>query len=223
MTLELTTLLVTALALGSLHALDADHILAVTGLSGKFWRPAHTLNFCLRWASGHGFTLITLGVLLSTTGYLLPRSVRMSAELGIALMLLSIGALLSYQLTRDIQRHRRHHQKLPPHKHRLIPSKEGVSHSHKHTPIIIGIIHGIAGSAQLLALLPLTLIDSPLLGLSYILLFSLGTLLAMSLFGIALSGLRRRTVTRPHLAWSLRGLTIVFCLGIAAQMLANIR
>ena len=52
---------------------------------------------------------------------------------------------------------------------------------------MIGLLHGTAGSAPLLALLPLAQIPSPWLGVAYLALFTLGVLLSMLLFGGVLS------------------------------------
>ena len=48
-----------AFGLGLLHALDADHIAAVSGLTGHRPSLKNSLRFCLRWAIGHGSVLIS--------------------------------------------------------------------------------------------------------------------------------------------------------------------
>jgi ABC-type nickel/cobalt efflux system permease component RcnA len=52
---------------------------------------------------------------------------------------------------------------------------------------MIGVLHGTAGSAPLLALIPITQIASPWWGIAYLALFAIGVLLSMLLFGGLLS------------------------------------
>ena len=56
---------------------------------------------------------------------------------------------------------------------------------------MIGALHGMAGSAPLLALIPLTQIASPWLAISYLAIFAIGVLLSMMLFGGVLSSALR--------------------------------
>ena len=49
--------------------------------------------------------------------------------------------------------------------------------------MFVGLLHGTAGSAPLLAILPLSSMASPWLGFSYLLIFGLGVFISMLLFG----------------------------------------
>jgi sulfite exporter TauE/SafE len=55
--------------------------------------------------------------------------------------------------------------------------------------VLVGVLHGTAGSAPLLVLLPLSQMSSPWVGLAYLLLFGVGVFFAMLLFGGALGQL----------------------------------
>ncbi|MDO8705518.1 MAG: hypothetical protein Q7J84_11285 [Sulfuricaulis sp.] len=108
----LLTLLSLGLGLGLLHALDADHILAVSGSIGAHPGHAAGRRFCLRWMAGHGLVLLPIGAAVLWLGMVLPAAFNTYAEGLVGLALLVIAAVL------------------------------------------IGVLHGAAGSAPLLALLP---------------------------------------------------------------------
>ncbi len=67
-----------------------------------------------------------------------------------------------------------------------------------HSASFVGMIHGLAGSAPLLALIPLTNQESPWLGLAYLILFCLGVLISMLSFGgflgVLVDWLRKRVL-----------------------------
>tara|TARA_R110002167_G_scaffold184986_2_gene385532 strand:+ start:1324 stop:1704 length:381 start_codon:yes stop_codon:yes gene_type:complete len=72
-------------------------------------------------------------------------------------------------------------------------------HSHdNHLPVLVGVIHGIAGSAPLLALLPSMVDGSPMLGAAYIAVFSAGVLLSMLGFGMVLGAAQRWLQSRGN-------------------------
>ena len=58
------SLLILGFGLGSMHALDADHVMAITALNnGKQANNWRILRFAMTWAVGHGIVLLTAGVL----------------------------------------------------------------------------------------------------------------------------------------------------------------
>jgi len=197
---ELTGVLGLALALGALHAFDADHVMAVTALASGRAEPRELLAVSARWALGHGAALMALGSLVLLLGMAIPASLSRAAELAVGVLLLLIGAWVLYDLHgRRLHVHVHHHDGLPPHAH-WHSHNHGTHHRHRHSATLVGLVHGIAGSAPVLALLPLgqssvaTLAAGErwLVGLAYLLLFSLGVLVAMAGAGGALSLLYRR-------------------------------
>jgi hypothetical protein len=81
-------------------------------------------------------------------------------------------------------------------------------------PLLVGMVHGLAGSAPLL-LLALTVMSSPLAALSYIAVFGVGSIMGMTLMSLLVSVPARLTVehfARTHLA--LRGLSGLFSVGL---------
>jgi sulfite exporter TauE/SafE len=72
------------------------------------------------------------------------------------------------------------------------------AHRHRHGALMVGMLHGTAGSAPLLALLPLSAQARPWFGVAYLLLFGFGVLLSMLLFGGALGALFRGLAQRSE-------------------------
>jgi nickel/cobalt exporter len=177
-----------AFGLGMLHALDADHIMAVSGLMVGQQRLRRNIAFCLRWALGHGLVLLLVGTALFIFGKQLPDSISQYAELLVGVILVLLGGVLLLNLYRlRAHLHFHHHDGIPLHAHWHVHKKSEVhanrNHHQGHAALFIGVVHGLAGSAPLLVLVPVSAMQSPLYGVIYLLLFSVGVLVAMLLFG----------------------------------------
>lgn len=182
-----------AFGLGMLHALDADHIMAVTGLSGQ--RPGfkRALGFCLRWAVGHGLSLCLIGAAVLMLGMAIPESLSHIAEKIIGLVLIAIGLSVLYDLYRKrAHLHFHHHDEMPPHahwhQHTDHRDHDPRHHPHNHQAVIVGVLHGTAGSAPLLVLLPVSRLPDPWWGMAYLTVFAAGVILTMLVFGGLLGG-----------------------------------
>lgn len=215
------TILSLAFGLGLLHALDADHIMAVSGLAARRPSLRNSLRFCARWAVGHGLTLLLIGSAVLLLGMAIPEQLSTWAETFIGAVLVAIGVWILWDLLRSrAHLHFHDHDDLPRHAHwhahhdHSVPHSEE-AHQHRHSAVLVGILHGAAGSAPLLALIPLAgLGGSPWLGMAYLGLFGFGVLLAMFLFGGLLGstfawidrwGTRALRITRSGVAISAVG------------------
>ena len=186
MTMELVSLLLLAFGLGLLHALDADHVIAVSGLSCR--KQQSSLLFCARWALGHGGALLLIGVAVLFLGMAIPETLSAYAEMAVGAVLIIIGVFVFWDVIRQrahLHFHSHdgieHHAHWHSHQHTEEKHADD-AHHHNHAPLFVGLLHGVAGSAPLLALLPLTQM-SPWAGVSYLLLFGLGVFIAMLIFG----------------------------------------
>ena len=196
---------------GLLHALDADHILAVsTVAAGGDASRRRVLRTALNWALGHGLSLgvVTLSVL--GLGLAMPEGLSAMAELLVGVILLAAG----WRGEVALSLHR--HGGLPAHAH--LHGRDHVGAPGRglvdHRPVLIGIIHGVAGSAPLLALLPLVIKAQFLLAGLYILLFTLCVAFAMCVFGGLLGALVSRLQERSRRAFGLlRGLLGLYAIG----------
>jgi hypothetical protein len=189
--------LITSSGLGSLigmrHALEPDHLAAVSTLLTDRRDPdershrTHAAFLGVCWGLGHTLSLVAIGAVLVVLRAEMPARVTDLFELGVALMLVALGLRATYQAARQGATgpvHVHHHGHLV-HVHRGVPA-----HVHIGTwtlarrPLLIGAVHGLAGSGALTALVLATL-PSTAARLSYMALFGLG-----STFGMAvMSGL----------------------------------
>ena len=148
----------TAVILGSLHAFEADHMAAVTSFVVRKPRPRDAIRFGLQWALGHGGAILLAGAFLIFVGLAIPENATgiMERLVGVALILLGISTAW--------MAHRAHVR------------------AHTHAPTALGLMHGLAGAAPAVALVPLAVIDSAASGLTYLLLFAIGTTVSMAAY-----------------------------------------
>jgi len=169
---SLLTLFLSGLGLGLIHAFDSDHLVAVSNLSVHRPSLKKTLGYSLHWAIGHGLVLLILGLYASLLGVNIPLLVSHWAELLVGLMLIVLGLWTLYQLYIEHS-----------------SSKHSVKYNKlsNRTPLLVGILHGTAGSATVLALIPAIQLASPVITVSYMIFFAIGVLLSMSLFAVIFS------------------------------------
>jgi ABC-type nickel/cobalt efflux system permease component RcnA len=148
------------------------------------------------WGAGHSASLIIVGFLVLALRIAIPETVASWLEFGVAVMIIGLGAAaVARALKRrgDVHAHTHSHGSGDSHVH-LHFHEDGARHrtdnrQHSHAvraiglkPVIVGAVHGLAGSAAL-TLLVLTQIESPVVGFLYLLVFgagSIGGMLAMS-------------------------------------------
>ncbi len=190
---HLLGILVLAFSLGLVHALDADHIMAVTTLSGRNPGIKQSIGFCSRWALGHGGALMLISLLVIVLEWHIPNSLSHLAEQMVGLVLILLGLwVLRETLQRRIRLYFHRHGHNVLHAHWLQSTENEIQngrHKHKHSATLVGVLHGTAGSAPLLALLPVSKLVSPWAGMAYVLVFGLGVFIAMLVFGGALGRL----------------------------------
>ncbi|HEX2078210.1 MAG TPA: hypothetical protein VHG08_10895, partial [Longimicrobium sp.] len=98
----------------------------------------------------------------------------------------------------------------------------GHAHGHRHGSLWVGVAHGLAGTAPLVAALSASLSASPLRAAGYLLCFGLGTTLAMALYALAAGLVFERAAHRaPGLAGTLRGLTALGSAAIGVLWMVN--
>lgn len=199
------TILFLAFGAGLLHALDADHVMAVTAIASKKMGMKAIVAQCLKWSLGHGAIIFIAGALILLFGLSIPHELSQHAEKVVAIILIVIGGWILkdlYQSRAHIHFHK--HEGLTRHAHWHVDQAEKLTiqqplksvknrptekykqlHSHDHKAVIVGIVHGLAGLAPLLAIIPVTN-QAPLLGVAYLLIFCIGVFLSMLVFGGAL-------------------------------------
>jgi hypothetical protein len=169
------------------HALEPDHLAAVSTLvtGERTSAKAAWLGAC--WGLGHTLSLLAAGAVLVFLRTEMPASAADGFELLVAMMLIALGVRAIYLAARQgpLGPSRPHHHGLFVHVH---PGVAAHVHIGRWTlarrPLLIGAVHGLAGSGALTALVLATL-PTTLARLVYITLFGLGSTIGMA----ALSGL----------------------------------
>lgn len=196
--------------LGLKHATDPDHIVAVTTFLGEERHLRRACTIGLFWGLGHTIALSIAGLMV--VGLKIPISKWLAdrLELAVAVMLIILGA-------------------------RLIASVHTRWHEHHHDwggrrlslrPLLVGIVHGTAGSAAL-TLLVLSTISSTVDGLLYILIFGIGSMLGMLTISVVLAlplqfaGERINSAIRP-IQMSTGVLSCAFGVYLAASIWFNV-
>ena len=185
------TLLSLGFMLGLRHALDSDHVAAVSTVLTQ--RPslkaAGLIGFS--WGIGHTLMLLLVGLIVLWFRVPVPELVAQVAEGAVGVMLVTLGCLLGVKLVKERWHvHQHDHdgsRHVQFHSHAVV-----VVHGHPHwwresvRPLCIGMAHGLAGSAALL-LLVVSSARTVTEGLVYIAVFGCGSILGMMLLGLAFS------------------------------------
>ncbi|HET7463206.1 MAG TPA: sulfite exporter TauE/SafE family protein [Longimicrobium sp.] len=169
--------LVTALVAGFAHALEPDHMAAVTTFVSRRPRPAEAVSFGLRWGVGHSAAILVVGTVLIALDLRLSERLARGLEFGVGGMLLGLGAWLLWSVL-----HERAHRMADPGHHHHHPHHHG--HRHGHGTLWVGMAHGLAGTAPLVAAVTATVTESPWVAGAYLLLFGVGTTLAMGMYAM---------------------------------------
>src|SRR6187431_3714699 len=172
--------------LGMQHALEADHIAAVSSIAVRRRNVADIVKHGLTWGLGHTLTLFALAGAAILLGHAIPDSVARPIETAVGVMLVGLGAHVLWRLWRDrVHFHRHGHGDGTVHFHAHSHAGEPLphartSHAHPHgfrwATLLVGLMHGMAGSAALLVL-AVSQAGNPLFGLIYVLLFGLGSMI----------------------------------------------
>ena len=192
--LESWPILLTAFSLGLMHALDADHVMAVSSFSNHRPGLARSIAFCTRWAVGHGAVLLIAGGLLFGLGMAIPEAWQSGAEKSVGVLLVVLGSWCLWTIHRNkisLGRHK-HGDMEHNHWHKEEHASDARSSLDNHGPVFVGMLHGLAGSAPALALVPALMKGDVTAAFGYMLLFSLGVLLSMFVFGLSFGWVQQK-------------------------------
>ena len=187
---RVTTLLpsLVGLSLGMRHALEPDHLAAVSTLASQERGGLKaSLRLGLFWGAGHTCALLVVGGTLAVLGAQMPAKLTLAFELLVAVMISALGVRA---VLRAVAEGRAGSQRV--HAHGELTHTHAAPPEHLHLsrwtlstrPLLIGLLHGLAGSGALTALV-LAELPTATQRLSYIALFGAGSVLGMS----ALTGL----------------------------------
>jgi hypothetical protein len=219
------SVLLVGLLIGMKHALEADHIAAVASLATRSRSLMETMRVGVAWGLGHTLTLVLCGSLVLVLQTVVPERLAQILEFAVGVMLVILGAdVLRRVLKERIHFHVHQHvggiRHFHAHGHadQALLGRSGFGqsghdparHDHSHPrgfplrALLVGLMHGMAGSAALVLLTVETLRSFPL-GLAYIAVFSLGSIAGMALLSVVIA-LPLRLSSR-YLTWSYNGLS----------------
>ncbi len=211
MDISLVSILSVGFALGLKHAIEPDHVIAVSTIashSKRLWRAALAGVF---WGIGHTATLFVTGLALILLKEDIPDVWAMSLEFVVGLMLVYLGVSNLWQYRRKPVRLLEHEHDGMRHRH-FQPRQAGgdAGHAHRELPyrksFAIGLVHGLAGSAAMV-LLTMSTVSTVWQGALYILVFGAGTIAGMLLFTTAIGIPFVLTVGLPSVNRALTRLT----------------
>ncbi len=170
-----------------------DHLAAIAPLAAQGQRRAWVSG--VRWGFGHASGVLVVGVLTLFLRELLPiNAISSWSERLVGVMLIGIGF---WGLRNALRLHAHEHKhEAQPHVHLHIhptakPHVSPQAHVHRHTAFGIGTLHGLAGSAHFMGILP-TLAMSRVNAIIYLSCFGIGTVFAMGLFASGIGWMSRR-------------------------------
>ncbi|PHS79415.1 MAG: urease accessory protein [Rhodospirillaceae bacterium] len=209
------TFLGLAFVIGMSHALEADHVAAVSAIAAKQTRLSSIIRTGAVWGLGHTLTLAAFAGVTLVLGLAINEQLAGWLELFVGIMLAGLGTHILYRLARDrIHFHMHQHAgkaaHFHAHSHTEHPPHEQATHDHKHKPfpfrsLLVGMMHGMAGSAALL-ILTASNAPSPGQGLAYVALFGVGSILGMACLSAIIAvplALSARFLTWAN--WGLQG------------------
>jgi ABC-type nickel/cobalt efflux system permease component RcnA len=181
------------LVFGLKHATEVDHVIAVSAIVSEHRNVFRSALVGALWGVGHTASLIVVGVVVLAFRVAIPDLVASWLEFGVALMIITLGVLAVVRVFRsraDVHIHEHTHDGAPHkhiHFHEADSQHTGAVKAHSHAisqigvkPLLVGAMHGLAGSAAL-TLLVLTQIHSVLVGLLYLGVFGVGSIVGMLL------------------------------------------
>ncbi len=182
--LSIFSILLIGFLLGLQHATEADHLAAVSTIVSEKKNLLASSIIGGMWGIGHTISLFVVGLFVIFLKLQITESLeaKLEAGVGIMLVLLGLNALRKLLFTKDLHVHKHEHaghEHLHLHDHNK-NSEEKWHHNLSPRSIIIGMIHGLAGSAALMLLVVPT-IKSPYWAVAYILIFGFGSIGGMML------------------------------------------
>ena len=190
------------LLLGIRHAVDPDHVVAVTAIATGERSVRRATRIGAMWGLGHTVTILVVGGAIITFRIVIPPRLGLAFEfvVGIVLILLGLANLISRK------------------------SDHAASHGTTR-PLVVGMVHGLAGSAAV-ALLVLAAVRDVRWGLAYLVLFGVGTIIGMMLVTTAIAvpaamASSRVGSMRRYLVLASGAASVIFGVMIAVELTRN--
>jgi hypothetical protein len=209
------------------HALDADHLAAVSTVLAE--RPSLQSSTFIGffWGLGHTLMLLCVGFGVMALNLRIPDSLANLFEFAVGVMLVGLGTSLARRLYLERWHWHRHDHDGRVHVH-LHSHRLQLDHVHPHwyqgslRPLLIGMAHGLAGSAALV-LMVLSTVTGLGQGIGYILVFGAGSILGMVGVGLLLSIPVLCSISfGPRAYWTVQGFACLASIGLGLMIMVRI-
>jgi hypothetical protein len=219
--------------LGLQHALEADHIAAVATITADKTGMRNIVRHGAVWGMGHALVLGAFGGAVYALELTLSNRLANVLEFAVGIMMVLLGSRLLYVLVRDrihFHTHRHGGDSVHFHAHSHagdVKNHAQSRHAHAHPArgwrrsLAVGMMHGLAGSAALVALAASTAPSIPL-GVAFMVLFGVGSIAGMAIFSAVIAV--PLSYTALTLTWATRGfqaLAGIFAVGIGIRTLVE--
>ncbi|MFQ6137357.1 MAG: sulfite exporter TauE/SafE family protein [Candidatus Hydrothermarchaeales archaeon] len=183
-------ILILIFILGITHGFDIDHLAAITALASRGASNLETATLGFSFGFGHMMTLLIFGIIGLLTGLVIPPSFERGAEIFGGLLLIVIGGIILYELAQKkvyIHQHSHRHPEEPhTHFHLHVNQPHPQKHKHAHQATLVGGLFAFSGLRNLLIMVPIVLATNIWEGSFYILIFGIGVIISMSLYGLVI-------------------------------------
>jgi|TARA_Y100000780_G_scaffold84215_1_gene75976 ABC-type nickel/cobalt efflux system permease component RcnA len=192
----LITTLFSAILASILHVISGpDHLAAVTPLAISSQRKGWKIG--LVWGIGHLLGMLLIGILFLLFKEVIPvDAISAYSEQLVAIVLIVVGLWAFYRIFKEKKKHHHPHTHSDGETHIHTYTSSAESHTHKKkikqntlSSLGIGFLHGLAGVAHFILLLPVLAFDTKLEGIQYIIGFAIGTVLAMTVYALILGSI----------------------------------
>jgi len=202
---SIDSLLALGFLLGLRHAIEADHLAAISTIVTERRSLLRLSLVGAFWGLGHTLALLIAGVGVLLLRYQLTDRMTHVLELCVGIMLVLLGANVLRTLVGQDASHTHAHTAVAPHSHADVWFFS--------RPLLVGMVHGVAGSAPLL-LLALTVMSSRLAAFSYVAVFGVGSMMGMTIMSLLVGVPARLSVQFARTNLVVRGLSGLFSVAL---------
>jgi hypothetical protein len=197
---------------GMRHALEPDHLAAVSTLVAGKRSATASVRYAVAWGAGHAAMLVVVGGALALLRTRLPDLASDGLELVVAVVLIGLGVRGLGQAV-----HARAHAREQGHAHAHGADGDSLT----RLPFLVGLVHGLAGSGALAALV-ISQLTSPAFAIGFIAIYAVGAAAGMATLAGVLGWPLARLARAPRLVPVLVGLSAVASLLVGVAWAAPI-
>lgn len=232
------TILTLGFLLGLRHATDADHVVAVTTIVSRQRSLRSAALVGITWGIGHTLMILFVGIAIIVFHVVIPEKTQQLFEFIVALLLVILGILnltgVMQRITRRLSSNTRPHSHLHLHDHMHVHTHLHIQHIDEVSgreeelpefirihgifqlirPFVVGLVHGLAGSAAVALLILGSITDTATAAL-YLVIFGIGTIAGMmiitTLLGIPIIATSKKLQSFDrNIAWISGGISLLF-------------